>query len=78
MSQWIGAVGAVVLIGLLVVLVRAAGGAGEDPEKELFRLCRGDREMMDRLISLELTRGTNRNRKAAIKAAIYALKRDNR
>lgn len=78
MNQWIGVLGAVVLIATFIFLLRRSADGAGSAEKELFRLCRGDREMMGRLIAYELNRGKNSNRKAAIRAAITSLKRDNR
>ena len=79
--MWIGIVTAIVFIGLFVFLSRSGArrfGSGDSSEKELFRLCRGDREMMERLIALEIDRGGTNRRDSAIRAAIYSLKRDNR
>jgi hypothetical protein len=78
MTQWFGLLGAAILIALFIILLRNSAGTAESREKELFRLCRGDREMMERLVSYELKRGQNKERKAAVKAAIDSLKRDNR
>lgn len=78
MNQWIGLIGAAIVIALFIFLLRNSAGAAESREKELLRLCRGDREMMERLVSYELNRGQNKERKAAVKAAIDSLKRDNR
>lgn len=78
MNQWIGVLGSAVLIAAFIFLLRKSGDSAEPAEKELFRLCCGDREMMDRLISYELNRGKRDDRKAAIRAAINSLKRDNR
>jgi len=77
-NQLIGIVGAVALIAGVVFLLRKAGDSGGSREKELFRLCRGDREMMERLIAHEEKRRNGRSRDAAIKAAIQSLQRDNR
>ena len=70
------------IIGLLVagvaMLLRGDAGPGQHAEKELFRLCRGDREKMNRLITYEQERRQGRSREAAVKAAIESLKRDNR
>ena len=65
----------------IVFLLRAGARAfqsGDHSEKELLRLCRGDRQMMDRLIEHEIAKGRNKTRQAAIRAAIYSVKRDNR
>lgn len=78
MSPLAGLLIAALLIAGLVMFLRGGADGGEDLEKELYRLCRGDREMMNRLISYELDRGPGRSRKAAIKAAINSYKRDNR
>ena len=75
------------LLGLLIVglfvagvvmLLRGGAASGRDAEKELLRLCRGDRDMMDRLIAHEQGRRHGRSREAAVKAAMDSLKRDNR
>lgn len=78
MNQWIGVIGAVVLVAAFIFLLRKSADSGDSAEKELFRLCRGDSEMMSRLISYELNRGKSSDRKAAIQAAVTSLKRDNR
>ena len=78
MNQWIGILGAVALIAGIIFLVRKSAGSAEPRESELYKLCRGDREMMERLIAYEEKRGKGRSREAAITAAIDSLKRDNR
>lgn len=78
MNQWIGVLGAVILIVGFVFLLRRSGDSGEPREKELHRLCRGDKEMMERLISHEQEKRRGRSRDAAIRAAIESIKRDNR
>lgn len=78
--MWIGIGTAIAFVGLFVFLSRSGVtgfGSGDSSEKELFRLCRGDREMVERLIALEIDRGRNKNRNAAIRTAISSLKRDN-
>ncbi len=77
-NQWIGILGAVALIVGLIFLLRSGANSAVRLEQELHRLCRGDREMMGRLISYEEKRGNGRSRKAAIRAAIDSYKRDNR
>ena len=77
-TQWIGAAVAVILIAGLVFLLRRSAGSAEPREKELFRLCRGDKEMMERLISHEQEKRQSRSRDVAIQAATDLLKRDNR
>ena len=59
-------------------MLRKSAGSAKSRESELHVLCRGDREMMERLISYEEKRGKGRGREAAITAAIESLKRDNR
>lgn len=78
MNQWIGVLGAVVLIVGLVFLLRKSADSGEPREQELHRLCRGDKEMMERLISHEQEKRQGRTREAAVRAAIDSIKRDNR
>lgn len=68
----------VVLILLAIRYGLATQGKKADAEKELFRLCRGDKEMVERLIALEISRGNNKSRERAAKAAAYSFKRDNR
>jgi hypothetical protein len=77
-SQLIGIVGSIALVAGVIFLLRNAGDSGSAREKELFKLCRGDREMMERLIAHEEQRKKGRSRNAAIKAAIQSLQRDNR
>jgi hypothetical protein len=79
MNQWIGVLGAAALIvGFVFLLRRSAADSGEPRERELHRLCRGDRKMMERLISHEQEKHQGRNREAAVRAAIDSIKRDNR
>ena len=78
MSQWIGVLGAVILIAGFFFLLRRRAGSGQQRDKELHRLCRGDSEMMERLIALEQAKRQGRTREAAIRAAIESIKRDNR
>lgn len=78
MNQWIGAAIAVTLIAGLVFLLRRSAGSAEPREQELHRLCRGDKEMMERLISHEQDKRQGRSRDVAVQAAIELLKRDNR
>ena len=78
MNQLIGIVGAIALVAGVIFLLRNAGDSESAREKELFKLCRGDREMMERLIAHEEQRKKGRSRNAAIKAAIQSLQRDNR
>ena len=78
MNQWIGILGAVALVAGFVFLLRRSAHSVEPREQELHRLCRGDREMMERLVSFEEKRGKGRSREAAIRAAIDSLKRDTR
>ena len=78
MNQWGGVLGAVILIVGLVFLLRRSTASGEPREQELHRLCRGDKEMMERLISHEQEKRQGRTREAAVRAAIDAIKRDNR
>ena len=77
MNQWIGILGAVALIAGLIFLLRKSADSAESRESKLHNLCRGDREMMERLISYEEKRGKGLSREAAITAAIDSLKRDN-
>lgn len=78
MNQWFGVLGAIVLIAGLVFLLRGSAGSNESREHELYRLCRGDNEMMERLISHEQEKRQGRTREAAVRAAIDSIKRDNR
>ena len=78
MNQWIGILSAVVLVAGFVFLLRRSADSAGSREQELHRLCRGDRETMERLVSYEEKRGKGRSREAAIRAAIDSLKRDNR
>ena len=73
-NQWTGVLGvAALIVGLVFLLRRTA----KSQEQELCRLCRGDREMMERLISHEERKMKGRSRKTAMRAAIDSLKRDN-
>jgi len=79
MNQWIGVLGAVALIVGIVFLVRKSASDTDEPrEQELHRLCRGDKEMMERLVSHEQEKRQGRTREAAVRAAIDSIKRDNR
>lgn len=69
----------VVVLALLAFRYRQSNqGQNESAEKELYRLCRGDKEMVERLIALEEGSGGNKSRAHAAKAAVYSFKRDNR
>ena len=76
MSFALVTIGAFLLGVALFWLLRQGGDSGAALENELFRLCRGDREMMERLIALEIDRGSDKRRIAAVRAAIRSLKRD--
>ena len=79
MNQWISVLGAVALIVGLVFLLRgSATDSGKLREQELHRLCRGEKEMMERLILHEQGKRQGRTREAAVRAAIDSIKRDNR
>ena len=79
MNQWNGVLVAVVLVaGLIYLLRKRATDSGESRVDELYRLCRGDKEMMERLIFHEQAKRQGGTRDAAIRAAIDAIKRDNR
>ena len=78
MNQWIGVLAALILIAGFIFLLRRNADSGEPREQELYRLCRGDKEMMERLITHEQNRHQGRTREAAIRAAIESIKRDNR
>ena len=47
-------------------------------ESELLQLCRGDKNVLERLIALEQDRTPGQSRVEAAKAASYAIRRDNR
>ncbi len=78
MNQWLGLLGVIVLVAGFIFLLRKSADSNESLEHELRGLCRGDREMMERLISHEVERGKDRSREAAVRAAIHSYKRDNR
>lgn len=71
-------VGVVVLVLLAFRYTQSNQDNNDGAEKELFRLCRGDKEMVERLIALEKRRGKIQSRRRAAKAAVYSFKRDNR
>ena len=70
--------GATALVAGLIFLLRRSGDSSDLLEQELHRLCRGDKEMMERLIVHEEKKRQGRSREAAIRAAIDSLKRDSR
>jgi hypothetical protein len=72
---------AIVVIGVILFTLRygaSISGAGKKSEDELFLLCRGDKDMLERLIAREQKRNGSLSRSAAAKAAVYSIKRDNR
>lgn len=68
----------VILFLALYFYQKATSSGTQSSEEELFRLCRGDRQMLERLIALEQSRGKASSREMAAKAAVYSFKRDNR
>ena len=76
MTILIAVVGVAVFAAILVFMLRKGASSSATREHELLRLCRGDREMMERLIALEIERGDDKTRRAAIIAAARSLKRD--
>jgi len=67
---------AVIAILIIVFAVRSHKRGSPSAEGELLRLCRGDREQVDRLIAHERNRDSNISREKAIKDAIRSLRRD--
>ncbi|MEO1037716.1 MAG: hypothetical protein AAFX44_19320 [Pseudomonadota bacterium] len=73
-----------VIAGVVLVVVAlywrsASSSAGSTADvDELYRLCNGDKEQMERLIALEMARNDELSREQAAAAAVYAYKRDNR
>lgn len=81
MSLWVGFVGSLVFIAMIILLFKAGGSSSTSKgqaEKEFLRLCRGDKEMMERLITFEQERTPGQSRDAATRAAMHSFKRDNR
>ena len=69
----------IAVIGLAAWLIwQAAKGSGSTDTDELYRICRGDEEKVERLIGAEQKRNPKLNRAQAVKAAVYSYKRDNR
>ena len=78
MDQWIGILGGIALIVGFIFLMRRPSDSAGLKEAELYKLCRGDRTMMERLISHEQERRKGCSREMAVKVAIDSIKRDNR
>lgn len=72
------AIGAIVVVLVLVELHFWASLRGRFSEKKLRKLCRGDDAQMSRLIAHEQQRNRKLSRKKAIKAAIQSVRRDSR
>ncbi|XCN71642.1 MAG: hypothetical protein Q3M24_15180 [Candidatus Electrothrix aestuarii] len=47
-------------------------------ETLLLRICHGDKDRMERLISYEVDKNSGLSRHEAVRNAVYALQRDNR
>ena len=72
---------AVLFIVLIVFALRAGSanfGTTVGFEKKLYRLCRGDKAQVERLIALEQSRREGLSREKAAKDAVESFKRDNR
>ena len=79
MSQWLGIVGAgLLVVALILFLRRASDGAGYKIEKELLSFCQGDRAMMERLIAQARDGRPDASRAEAARAAVESFRRDNR
>lgn len=79
MNQWLAVLGtAAVVVGFILLLRKGAADSGASQESKLYRLCRGDKEMMERLITHEQEKRQGQSREAAVRAAIDAIRRDNR
>ena len=76
----LGAVGAAALLVLLMLGARlhARRQRRREPERDLLRLCYGDREQAERLIGIEQRRAPGVPRSEAAARAIEARRRDNR
>ncbi|MEM7431145.1 MAG: hypothetical protein AAF351_04295 [Pseudomonadota bacterium] len=74
MAIIVASLGLLVFVAVLYFMLRGSSGSAQ--EDELFRLCRGDHDMMERLVALEIERGDDKRRSAAVRAAIRSLKRD--
>jgi len=72
------AIGAIVVVLILIELYFWASLRGRFSEKKLRKLCRGDDAQMNRLIAHEQQRNQKLNRRQATKAAIQSVRRDSR
>ncbi len=68
------------VVFLLFLRLRSPGKADVPAasESDLLHLCRGDVSRMERLIAFERTSNPAMSRSAAIKRAVYRLRRDKR
>ena len=65
-------------VGVLWVAAPYGWGSRVSPEQRLLKLCRGNRERMERLIDYELERQPGIARETAIARAVLSIRRDNR